>query len=211
MSENVQRHEPYRDARQQHEADMMGMYVFLSTEVMLFGGIFLAIFVLRLQHPEAFVEASKRMHVFIGAFNTAVLLTSSLAVAIAVHGARQGAARLSTALFGGAAGLGVVFLGLKALEYRKEYEDGLLPVVSDPGRFSSPIEHLFMNLYLVATALHATHLAIGILLLAGLAWRIGRGNLKLPERAIVVVICGLYWHFVDVVWVFLYPVLYLAR
>jgi len=83
--------------------------------------------------------------------------------------------------------------------------------VGDRFDFSSPIEQLFMNLYLVATGLHAAHMTVGIAILAGLAWRIGRRSLPLPGQAVTVAVCGLYWHLVDIVWVFLYPVLYLAR
>jgi cytochrome c oxidase subunit 3 len=187
------------------------MYVFLGTEIMLFGGVFAAIFVARLLHPAEVVEASKRMHLFVGAINTAVLLTSSLAVALAVLSARAAMARRSAAFLVGAALLGLTFLGLKAFEYSEEYREGLLPIFSDTPRFSSPAEQLFMNLYLLATGLHAVHVTIGIALLAGLAVRLARNSLRLPNRTIVVETCGLYWHLVDVIWVFLYPALYLAR
>jgi cytochrome c oxidase subunit 3 len=86
-----------------------------------------------------------------------------------------------------------------------------LPSLSDPARFSSPAEHQFMDLYLIATSLHGLHLTIGIILMFVLAWRIHRRGLRLPGHAIVVETSGLYWHFVDVIWIFLYPVLYLAR
>jgi cytochrome c oxidase subunit III len=211
MADRVEVHDPFRDTTQQHAADMMGMYVFLGTEIMLFGGIFAVILWVRLVHPEEVVEASKRMHIFIGAINTAVLLTSSLAVAVAVVCARAAMGRRAALSLAGAALLGFAFLGLKALEYWKEYRDGLLPAVSEPQRFSGPIEHLFMNLYLVATGLHAVHVTIGIVLLAGLVVRLTRGSLEMPGRAVVVENCGLYWHLVDVIWVFIYPALYLAR
>ncbi|MCL4767676.1 MAG: cytochrome c oxidase subunit 3 [Hyphomicrobiaceae bacterium] len=203
--------EPFREIRQQHEADMLGMYIFLATEIMLFGGLFAAIFVVRVLHPIEVVEASRRLHYFIGAINTGILLSSSLAVALAVQAARAALARRAALFLVAAAALGVAFLGLKALEYSKEYDEGLLPVFSDPGRFSGPVEHLFMNLYLISTGLHAIHVTIGVLLLGGLALRLTGGALRLPDRVIVVEACGLYWHLVDVIWVFLYPVLYLAR
>lgn len=211
MTDGVELHEPFHDAAQQRDADMLGMYVFLASEIMLFGGLFAVAFVLRLLHPHEVVAASKQLHVYIGAINTAILLTSSLCVALALPAARGGARRWAALLLGGAALLGVAFLGLKAFEYSLEYRDGLLPGVNDPGRFSGPVEHLFMDLYLVATGLHAIHVTIGIALLTGLAWRIRQGWLPLPQRAVVVEMSGLYWHLVDVIWVFLYPVLYLAR
>ncbi|MGB0083839.1 MAG: cytochrome c oxidase subunit 3 [Rhodomicrobiaceae bacterium] len=211
MTERVELHEPYADATQQQEAIMMGMYVFLASEIMLFGGLVAVAFVLRFLHPQEMVEASKRLHIYVGAINTAVLLTSSLFVALAVQAARA-AARSRTALFtGGAAGLGVAFLGLKAIEYYEEYGEGLLPGISEPGQFTSPVQRQFMDLYLVATGLHAIHVTIGILLLGGLGWLAGGGRLRLPQRAVTVETAGLYWHLVDVIWVFLYPILYLAR
>jgi cytochrome c oxidase subunit 3 len=211
MTEQVELREPFRDSRQQHAADMMGMYIFLASEIMLFGGLFLVTYVARILHPQEVVETAKRMHVFIGAINTAVLLTSSLLVALAVHAARAAMRSRAVILLAGAAVLGLVFLGFKAFEYFQEYRDGVLPALSDPERFSSPLEQLFMDIYLVATGLHAIHLTIGIVLLAGLAARLGRRSLEMPQRAVVVEVCGLYWHLVDVIWVFLYPALYLAR
>lgn len=202
---------PYVDAEQQRAASLMGMYVFLGSEIMLFGGLFAAALVIRLLYPHEVVEASKSLHVWIGAINTAVLLTSSLAVAMAVQAARAAQQRLTVALFVTAALLGVAFLAIKAIEYSLEYADGVLPGFSDPGRFTGRVDHLFMNLYLIATALHALHVTVGVLLLSGVATLVKRQTLQLPRRAIVVENTGLYWHLVDAIWVFLYPVLYLAR
>lgn len=211
MAERVNLHEPYSEAGQQHEADMLGMYVFLASEIMLFGGLLAVIFVIRALHMHDVVTASKKMHLWIGAANTAVLLTSSLCVALAVVAARAGRARRTAFLLSGAIGLGLVFLGLKGLEYTLEYRDGLLPVPGVRTHFSGPVEELFMNLYLIATSLHALHLAIGICLLSFFAWRIGWSRLFLPGRAVSVEVTGLYWHLVDVIWVLLFPALYLAR
>lgn len=211
MTDRVQVHDPYQAAGQQHEADMMGMYLFLATELMLFGGLCIVIVIYRFMHPEEVVAASARLHLWIGAINTVVLLTSSLAVAAAVQAAEQARAGKSASWLVVAAGLGLCFLGLKAYEYHEEYKEGLLPVVSDPARFAGPVEHLFMNLYLFATSLHAVHLTIGIALVLGLAWRVWRGGVPLPRQAVTVEVSGLYWHLVDIVWVFLYPILYLAR
>jgi cytochrome c oxidase subunit 3 len=203
--------EPFSTAAQQREADMLGMYLFLASEVLLFGGLFAGALTYRILYPEAVVAASARLHVWIGAANTALLLTSSLLVALAVQAADCGLRRPAAALLSGAAGLGFGFLVLKAVEYTKEIHQGLLPGFGGRFDFSSPVEQLFMNLYLVGTGLHAAHMTVGIAILAGLAWRIGRRSLPLPERAVTVAVCGLYWHLVDIVWVFLYPVLYLAR
>jgi cytochrome c oxidase subunit 3 len=97
------------------------------------------------------------------------------------------------------------------MEYAAEYGEGLLPIPGAATRFASPIQHQFMNLYTIATMLHAVHLTIGILLLTGVAVLLFRRPWHPSNRAMVVVVAGIYWHFVDVVWVFLYPALYLAR
>lgn len=211
MAENVRLHDPYARPAQQRTADLMGMFVFLGTEIMLFGGLFAAIYVVRGLHPHEVVAASRRLHLFIGAANTAILLTSSLAVAVAVRAARAGRVRLGWMLLLGAALTGLLFLGVKGMEWGMEAEEGLLPFRGMSDGLSGPVDRLFMNLYMIATGLHAIHVSIGVVLLAGLALRIGIGRLQLPKRAVVVEVAGLYWHLVDVIWVFLYPALYLIR
>ncbi|TPE51048.1 cytochrome c oxidase subunit 3 [Amaricoccus solimangrovi] len=205
MTESVS---PYTDRRQRHAADMMGMYLFLGTEIMLFGGLFAAMALTRLQHPAEYVAHSRELHLWIGAWNTVILLTSSLFAALAVHAAREGAGRAAARWLGATAAFGLGFLALKATEYTLEFREGLLPVTGGDGALSEPVQRLFMHLYLVSTGLHAVHLTIGICVVTGLAWRLRRAE---SARAIPVEITGLYWHLIDVVWVFLYPVLYLAR
>jgi cytochrome c oxidase subunit III len=211
MTEPVTLRPPYSEPRQQHEADLMGMYLFLGSEIMLFGGLFAAMALTRLHHPAEYVAASHQMHLWIGAANTLILLTSSLCAAFAVATARNGAASATAGWLIGTAGLGLGFLGFKLLEYTLEYRDGVLPVPGGDANLTKPVETLFMHLYLIATGLHAIHLSIGIALMAGLAVRARRRSLALPGRAVTVEIGCLYWHLVDVIWVFLYPVLYLAR
>ena len=189
--------QPYSTAPQQREAAVMGMFVFLGTEVMLFGGLFAIALGLRLSHPVEFVDASKHLHVWIGAANTAVLLTSSAAVALAVHAVHARQPRATMVLLAIAALLGVAFLGIKAYEYATEYNEGLL--LPQAG-----LQRLFMDLYLVSTALHALHVTVGAGLLATVA-------VAAPSRPTLVENTGLFWHLVDAIWVFLYPVLYLAR
>lgn len=210
MTEPVTLRPPFTDERQQHAADFIGMYVFLGSEVMLFGGLFAVMAIARVQHPASYVAASRELHLWIGAANTAVLLTSSLAMAIGVAAARAGRRRPARLGILATLALGLAFLALKAVEYAEEYRDGLLPVPGSGGALTEPFDRLFMHLYLGATALHALHLTIGIALLCGLLVRIRRG-LALPGRGVIVETCGLYWHLVDLIWVFLYPVLYLAR
>jgi cytochrome c oxidase subunit 3 len=211
MRSGVELREPYVDPGQQHAAVMMGIYIFLATELMLFGGLFAVALAIRIQHGPDYIVASRALHIWIGTTNTAVLLTSSLAVALAVHAARRGQPRPAVLMLGLGAVLGLAFLGLKALEYGKEYGEGLLPGFSDPERFATPVHRQFMDLYLIATSLHAVHLLIGIGILAGIMFRLARRTLAVPDRSIVVAVGGVYWHLVDVVWIFLYPALYLAR
>jgi cytochrome c oxidase subunit 3 len=211
MRSGVELREPYVDPGQQHAAAMMGIYIFLATELMLIGGLFAVALAIRIQHAPDYIAAARQLHVWIGTVNTAVLLTSSLAVALAVQAARLGRPRHVILLLGIAALLGLAFLGLKAVEYSEEYGEGLLPSFSDPERFASPVHRQFMDLYLIATGLHAVHLLIGIGVLAGIMVGVARRTLVVPDRFIVVAVGGVYWHLVDVVWIFLYPALYLAR
>jgi cytochrome c oxidase subunit 3 len=211
MTPALKLREPYAEPAQQYEADMLGMYLFLATEIMLFGGLFAALAAYRVLHPHEFAAASRKLHLWIATANTVVLLTSSLLVALAVRAARLAEERPTVLSLVGAAALGAVFLGLKGLEYWEEFWEGILPVPGSGFAFASPFEHIFMNIYLIATGLHAVHLTIGILLLLGLAYRIEVRSLRLPERLIAIELPGLYWHLVDVIWVFLLPALYLAR
>lgn len=199
---------PFTRVERQREADRLGMLLFLATEIMLFGGIFAAAMVLRILHPRDYAEASREMHYWLGALNTAVLLTSSLCVALAVAMARGGRARASGWLLGAAIALGLAFLGIKGAEYAIEWRDGVVPVFS-AARLHGDVHELVMTLYFLGTGLHALHVTVGLGVLAAMIWPLGaarrdRGATTLGNAA-------LYWHLVDVVWVFLYPTLYLAR
>jgi len=211
MTSGIDLHEPFIDREQQRQSNLLGMFVFLGTEIMLFGGLFAVAFALRIQHGQEYVDSSRHLHIWIGAINTAILLTSSLLVALAVSEAHRAMHRRTAMLLAGAAALGVVFLGMKAVEYQQEYAEGLLPAISHPQRFPNQVEHLFMNLYFISTALHALHVVVGVLLLALIGTRLQLGRLPLPRRIMPVELTGLYWHLVDVIWIVLYPVLYLAR
>lgn len=209
MRDRTELSEPFATLTQQHQSDKLGMFIFLATEIMLFAGIFVAIYYLRFEHAPEFVAASRKLHLWIGGANTAVLLTSSFAVALAVAYSRAGSrARTGWSLLA-AIGLGLLFLALKGFEYFSEYREGLLPLTPS---FSLTGSHrLFMNVYLIGTGLHALHVTIGLAILAILALRLRLGGLPLPARAIAIEIAALYWHLVDAIWVFLYPSLYLAR
>ena len=192
----------------QREADHFGMLIFLSTEVLIFGGLFAAAFVLRAEHSAEYAKSSKDMHLWLGGINTAVLLTSSALVALMVEAVRAGAAKLAKWLLLGAIALGLAFLAIKFTEYALEYRDGVVPLLSDRNLRSGP-QRLFMDVYFVATGLHALHVTGGLGLLASLIWPFGRG--RRDTSAVFAGNAALYWHLVDIVWIFLYPTLYLAR
>jgi cytochrome c oxidase subunit 3 len=203
--------EPFVDAGQRRRADQLGMFVFLASEAMLFGGLVAALLVYRILHPGAAAEAAQHLKLWLGAANTALLLTSSFLVAVGAGAARDGRGRLTAAALAGAALLGLAFLAVKGLEYRLEYLEGLMPGIGPPSPLGARPAGLFISLYFVSTALHALHVAIGVALLAWAAAAVARRTLALPERSTTIELAGLYWHLVDVIWVFLFPLLYLAR
>ena len=203
--------EQFDDLEQQRHADHLGMWVFLSTEIILFGGLFTGYTAFRWSYPDEWRAASEHLYVGIGALNTAVLLTSSLFMALAVHAAQTGH-RLGivkyialTLLFG------LAFLGLKGYEYHLDISDGLLPWVGTSLKGPHPnIQNLFLVFYWVMTGLHAVHMVVGITVLAIVGIVAWRGRFSVHYHSPVEV-AGLYWHFVDIVWVFLLPTLYLVH
>ena len=190
---------------EREEKARFGMWVFLASETMFFGGLFFAYLYGRLRFPAGFGAASRATDVAIGTANTAVLLSSSFLVALALAAVER-RRRLVTPLLAAAASLGVVFLALKALEYRHDWTQGLFP---GPGFHlaGSAGAELFFALYFTMTGVHAVHLGIGIVWIGSAAWR-ARHRVAGPDDRLEVM--GLYWHFVDVVWIFLYPLLYLV-
>jgi cytochrome c oxidase subunit III len=201
----------FDDLEQQKEAATLGMWVFLVTEILFFGGLFLTYLVYRTWYPADFGRASEHLDVFWGAINTAVLIGSSLTMALGVYAAQAGSRRATTLFIVLTLTLGCVFLGIKAVEYGHKFEEGLIP---GPGfRFPDPgAEHaeIFFSLYFVMTGVHALHMVIGIGIMAVLAIMAWRGRFS-PEYHTPVEVSGLYWHFVDIVWIFLFPLLYLIN
>lgn len=200
----------FENAEQQFEASALGMWVFLCTEVMFFGGLFAGYVVYRTKYPEAWVEASRQLGILLGGINTAVLIASSLTMAVAVWAAQQGRRRLLVWFLVLTIALGAVFLGIKVVEYTQKYEHGLVP-----GKFftyqaetSAPHVELFYGFYFVMTGMHALHMIIGIGILAVLVGMAARGRFT-KDYFNPVEVSGLYWHFVDIVWIFLFPLLYL--
>ena len=199
----------FDDAAQQHEAATFGMWIFLATEVLFFGGLFLAYAVYRWSFPNAFAIASGKLSLAAGGINTAVLLTSSLTMALAIHAIQRGERQRMVRLLSATAALGAVFLGVKGYEYHHEWADHLIPWL-DFSFVGAPAEHgkIFFYLYFFMTGLHALHLTIGIVVVSVLAFRSRQFN---DNYFNPVEMTGLYWHFVDIVWVFLYPLLYLLH
>jgi cytochrome c oxidase subunit III len=203
----------FDDLEQQHAADELGIWLFLATEIMFFGGMFLAYAVYRRQDEAAFAAASGRLDLWLGAVNTAVLLCSSLTMALAVHSAEIAQRKPLIALLALTLFLGTVFLGIKGYSYHHEYTSGLMPLAGLPfvwqGTTSAGHAQMFFNLYFLMTGVHALHMLIGMVVLTILTIKAFRGGL-LGEFSAPVNITGLYWHFVDIVWVFLFPFLYLV-
>jgi cytochrome c oxidase subunit 3 len=199
----------FEDALQQEEAATLGMWVFLATEVLFFGALLVAFFIYRGSYLAAFSEASHHLNVGLGAVNTAILLGSSLAVALGVWEIQRGRPRRLVICLIGATVLGAAFLVIKFSEYHHKYVEGLIPGAGftwsgpDAGHAS-----LFFLFYFLLTGVHAAHMIIGIGLLVVLAFRARAGAFS-PAYHTPVELGGLYWHFVDIVWVFLFPILYL--
>jgi len=197
------------DLRQQHDVAELGMWVFLATEVLFFGGLFLAYTVYRHGDPQGFAAAARHTKIAIGAVNTALLLTSSFIVAWAVAAVKLDGGRFAAMLLWLAAAFGVVFLGLKGFEYGLEYNEHLVPGLDYTNaevQFHTAFQ--FFSFYFVATALHGIHVAVGILVLAVIGWRAWDSAYSERYHAPASV-AGLYWHFVDLVWIFLFALIYL--
>ncbi len=201
----------FDDLTQQNEADDLGMWLFLSTELMFFGGLFLAYTVYRRQDEATFAAASQELDLFWGTLNTAILLTSSLTVALATHAAESRQRQQLIGLLTATIGLGSLFVSIKFMEYHQKYVHGLMPLGGLPFHWDGPSPAhaaLFFDLYFLMTGVHALHMLIGLVILLVLLVKAIRGGL-LGDHAAPVRVTGLYWHFVDVVWVFLFPMLYL--
>jgi cytochrome c oxidase subunit 3 len=203
----------FDDIRRERAADAFGMWVFLASEAMLFGALILVYLAARLHFPAgAFDVASKRLSLPLGTANTAVLITSSFAMALAHLRATERRWRASALSLVATAFFGIVFLVIKGTEYAHELREGLMPLLGLPFDFHG--QHMlqaryFFLLYFAMTGLHALHLVAGIIVVAGilLLWRSASPASRMRRVQAV----GLYWHFVDIVWIFLFPLLYLVN
>jgi len=229
---------------QQKEAGTLGMWLFLLTEILFFGGLFMAYTLYRIWYFEAFAEASRTLDLTLGGFNTAVLIGSSLTMAFAVRSAQVNAPKATVRWILATILLGAVFLGVKVVEYEHKFTEHHVPgpefvwgeaghsgaqaegLASDEqtsavpaGMVGAPVvvnddlqrqTQIFFSLYFTMTGLHALHMIIGIVILGVVAWMANRR--KFDEHYYAPVeMTGLYWHFVDIVWIFLFPLLYLVE
>ena len=194
---------------QQLEASILGMWIFLVTEVMFFGGLFMAYIVYRTTYPAAWEKSSQELNVILGGVNTAVLICSSLTMVLAVRAAQVGSRMgqvvnlILTIMFGS------TFLVVKYFEYAAKFEHHLVPGPhfgpEPPLPFGSQI---FFSLYFIMTGIHALHMVVGIVLMLVILAMAWKGKFT-PEYYGPIEVSGLYWHFVDIVWIFLFPLLYL--
>jgi cytochrome c oxidase subunit III len=246
LSDQLPVAEQFDDWQQQYETRLLGMWVFLVTEVMFFGGLFTAYMIYRNSAPHTFAVASNHLSLWLGGINTGVLLTSSFSMALAVYSAHHQNARNLVLFLIATIVLGVAFMGIKAYEYYQKYRDELMPVAGlefkaeqlveqnepgleqveaiTPGTGSHPsIEsvagagtpgfdrgkaQIFYCLYFAMTGLHFLHMLIGVVFLL-LFLRLAAKGTFTHGNFVPVEILGLYWHFVDVIWIFLFPLLYL--
>ena len=185
----------------------LGMWLFLFTEVLLFGGLFIVYATYRFMHPEAFHEGSAELNMIVGAINTAFLLTSSLTVAMSITAIQKGEIKRSIYLILATIGFALAFMVNKYFEWLSKYEHGLFPGQEHYKELSHG-EAQFFNLYFFMTGLHAIHVIVGAILLLVIAWHIKKGTIN-KERYVYLENGGLYWHLVDVIWIYLFPLFYL--
>jgi cytochrome c oxidase subunit 3 len=211
-STNLAHH--FDNLEQQREAGSLGMWLFLVTEIMFFGGLFTGYIIYRTQHPDAFAIASSTLNWKLGALNTVVLIVSSLTMALAVYFAQMGSRRMQIIFLVATMLLGAVFLVVKGFEYADKFEHHHFPGLNFqwneavPAGVSTHHIQMFYWIYFAMTGLHALHMIIGIGAMLFLIFYAYRGRYT-PEYHAPVELTGLYWHFVDIVWIFLFPLLYL--
>ncbi len=203
----------FDDAAQQQHATLLGMWLFLATELLLFGGLFTAFVVLRVEHAQGFAEAARHLDLRLATVNTVMLLTSGLTMTLAERAVTSRRRGLALIFLAATLALGAVFLAIKGYEWHHEHQQQLMPIMGLP--FDYPGAHpraaqLFFDLYYAMTGLHAAHMLaglglLGVMLALVVRWR---DHGRLARRTQV---AGLYWAFVDVAWIFMFTLLYLLR
>jgi cytochrome c oxidase subunit 3 len=202
-------------SEQQFDSAKLGMWLFLITEVLLFSGMFVAYAVYRQWHPETFVQASTTLDVMMGTINTIVLLTSSLTVALSIHYIQHDKVKQCVYSLLATVALAGVFMVIKYFEYTAKFEHGVFPGgLFDPHgahyEFLADVPYAsqFFSIYFVMTGIHGLHVVIGMGVIAWVAYYAWKGSFS-SEYYTHIELAGLYWHLVDIVWIFLFPMLYL--
>ena len=217
-SHNPELKHHFADMEQQRDASSLGMWLFLATEIMFFGGMFCAYLIYRLWYFPEFAAASNSLDITLGTVNTAVLICSSLTVVLAVRAAQIGKRQAQVIYLALTLVLGLAFLGIKAVEWTSKFKEHHIPgptfhfegdVPGHPGR---PVDQqhaqIFFSLYFAMTGMHALHMIIGVGIFSYLLYYACKGRYT-PEYHTPLENSGLYWHFVDIVWIYLFPLLYL--
>ena len=200
----------FTNAAQQREAGQLGMWAWLVTELLLFGGGFCVALVLHYEHPDSVRAAVSHLKFWIGAVNSVVLICSSLTMSGAIVMSRLGGQRWMVRCMLLTAALGALFLVLKSFEYYADYDEHMIPFITHPFALENdPAAALFVNLYFAVTGLHFFHLTTGIAILLWMTRRASRPNF-LRQHQNWIEVYGLYWHFIDLVWIIAFPVLYVV-
>ena len=209
----------FASEEQQKDASNLGMWIFLGTEVMFFGGLFCAYLIYRRWYFGDFAAASTSINALLGGINTAVLICSSLTVVLAIWAAQTGRRAIMLGTLALTMLFGLAFLGIKGVEYKEKFDEHHVPGASfkfdqapipgHPDQYANP-QHaqIFFALYFIMTGLHALHMIVGLGIFTWLFWMAWKGRFT-PEYHTPLEIGGLYWHFVDIVWIYLFPLLYL--
>jgi cytochrome c oxidase subunit 3 len=201
----------FETMQQQKEASTLGMWLFLLTEVLFFGGLFFAYLLYRMWYFEAFAEASRSIQIAPGLINTAVLIASSLTMALGVRAAQTSQRSATVRWLIATIFLGLVFLGIKVYEYADKFEHHHVPganFISESPWAAQ--EQIFFSLYFTMTGLHALHMIVGVVMMSVITWMAHKGKFDSTYYT-PVEMAGLYWHFVDLVWIYLFPLLYLVE
>ncbi|SLN65452.1 Quinol oxidase subunit 3 [Roseivivax jejudonensis] len=201
-------HEPFHDIGKQRSAEEAGIWIFLASEVIFFGGLFLGYAVYRLRLPEGYGAAMAETNLTLGIVNTALLLASSATMAFTVWVGREGLQRATVTGLIATLALGTAFLAVKGVEYYEDIRHHLIP-----GHPDFPVDvpgaEMFFSFYWAMTGLHGLHMAIGLGIIAWTVHAVRSDRIAWRETAHLHVV-GLYWNLVDVVWIFLFPLLYLV-
>ncbi|HET7610958.1 MAG TPA: cytochrome c oxidase subunit 3 [Rhodanobacteraceae bacterium] len=201
--------EQFDEPDQQHSAASLGMWIFLATEMLFFGVLFASYVVLRVLHPAGFAEASRETDLLLGSGETAALLTSSITIVVALRAIKLGQRGVATLFLSLTAALGIGFLVIHGFEYHSEWEEHLVPGVRflKFGPHAHAVE-LFEVMSYLLTGWHSIHLIIAVSVVLGLTWRVWRGAFG-PDHFTTLELAALYWHLVDIIWMFIFPLLYL--